>query len=625
MALKRRNFPFADIEKSGNLVQVFLNRAAFFGDKKALFYKVKGHSFESYSWQEWMQFVKETAMALYAMGIRKGDYVGILSENCPEWTFADLGCMSLGAITVPIYPTSSTEDIRYIIEHAKVKVVFVSNENQARKIQPFQSIFCTNAIIVFYTEGMDAQVSFKKFLENGRSYEASHQGFYEQCVKGVGADDLATIIYTSGTTGKPKGVVLTHRNFIENCVGSHAYVPLGETDIVLSVLPLSHVFERVAGYYFAVMWGAHIAYAESLQTVEKDILFIHPTIVFTVPRFFEKAYSRILEASKKASPVVRLIFNWAISIGTVVSERRQAGVKAGFRISLLYFLARLLVLNKIKFAFGNRIRFFVSGGAPLSQDLERFFHASGILILQGYGLTETSPVIAVNSPNNFRFGSVGRPIPNIKVRIAEDGEILTAGPCVMRGYFNDPQATAECIRDGWFHTGDIGHFDENGFLHITDRKKDIIVTAGGKNISPQNIENRILADSLFLQAVVVGDKRSYLCALLVPHKADVLEYARQHPCGSLPYEEILKHPSVNEWIQEHLDATMDGLANYETVKAFILLPQEFTQAGGELTPTQKIKRRVVMKEYQKEIDELYRKTDEEWAKRKLSLLSEHRG
>lgn len=619
MAQKRSGFPSDCVEENGNLIQVFRNRARIFGSKKALFYKIQGEYTGSYPWQEWMRIVRETAMALHSLGIRKGDHVGLLSENRPEWTFADLGILSLGAVTVPIYPTASLEDIRYIIDHADLKALFVSNEEQYRKIEGFRSKFLPTGIILFTPGGVGDAPSLESFREIGRCHDLSHGDLYELCVKSVGPDDLATIIYTSGTTGAPKGVMLTHRNFIANYQGSFQRVQIDERDSVLSFLPLSHVFERLGGYYFQAAYGVSIAYAESFTTVAEDIRKVKPTIVVAVPRFYEKTYARILEEVQKTAAWKRRLFSWAVRIGTKTAQMKIRGRAVPLWLAFYNRIAKRVVFNKIRQAMGGRIRFFISGGAPLSKDLARFFYAADIMILEGYGLTETGPVIAVNAVDDFRFGTVGKPISGIRVKIAEDGEILTQGPCVMKGYYNNPRATAECIKEGWFHTGDIGHFDDEGFLHITDRKKDIIVTAGGKNVSPQNIEGRILADPFFLQAIVLGDKRPYLCALLVPNKQEVLRYAAQHRLSDLAYEKILEHAGVQAWVREKIEKRMEGLAGFETVRAFILLPHEFTLGAGEMTPTLKIKRRVVMKEYQSAIDELYRKTDHERGKRQFSL------
>ncbi len=563
-----------------------------------------------------MERAREVTLALYAAGVRKGDPVGILAGNGPEWTFADLGILGLGAVTVPIYPTASIEDTRHVIEHARLKALFVATPEQYNKVRPFSKGLLAGGLVIFFPDETCSDLSFSNFKGKGRELALSAPDLYDRCVRDVGADDLATIIYTSGTTGTPKGVMLTHRNFIANYQAAFQYIQISDKDVVVSFLPLSHVFERLAGYYYQAAYGVSIYYAENFTTVAEDMLKARPTLVVAVPRFYEKMYARIHEQIRRASAPKRRLVEWAIRIGTRVAQMKIRGQRVPLGLSCLHTIAKRLVFDQLKRAMGGRLRFMISGGAPLPKELARFFYAADILILEGYGLTETSPVIAVNAPGDFKFGTVGKVIPGVRVKLAPDGEILTAGPCVMKGYYKDEAATAECIKDGWFQTGDIGSFDNEGFLKITDRKKDMIVLAGGKNVAPQNVEGRILSDPFFLQAVVLGDKRPYLCALLVPQKNEVLRFAHAAGLTSLAYDELLGHPELVGWARKRLDVAMDGLASYETVKAFILLPKEFDPAAGEMTPTLKIKRRVVMRAYQQKIDELYRQTDHEWSKQK---------
>lgn len=619
MARKRSGYPSDEAEENGNLPKTFLHRAGLYGERTALRYKVNGEYRGTYSWNAWMRKVRHVALGLYELGIRKGDFVGILSENCPEWTFADLGILSLGAVTVPIYPTASKEDMQHILSHSRLKSLFVSTEEHFRKIEHLKDSMHPNGLILFSSKGAPGVNSLADLINRGRLYEHNHDHLYGDCVNNVGPDDLATVIYTSGTTGAPKGVMLTHRNFIANCHGGIHHIPLAVTDTVVSFLPLSHIFERLAGYYFMAFYGVQIAYAENLMTVAEDVRLVRPTIMTAVPRFYEKVYAGIREAILKSPKWKQAFFNWAVRVGTRVSQIKMRGRRMPFGLWALYGIAQLLVFNKIRNALGGRIRFFISGGAPLSKDMARFFHAAGILILEGYGLTETSPVIAVNALEDFKFGTVGKPIPGVNVKIAEDGEILVSGPCVMKGYYNDPRATAETIRHGWLHTGDIGSFDDEGFLRITDRKKDIIVTAGGKNIAPQNIENRILADNLFAQVIVIGDKKPYLCALIVPSREELLRIRAEKGLSALSYEDLLKLPEIREFVAGRISNCLDGLSNYEQVKAFELFPREFTVGDGELTPTLKIKRRVVMKKCHQQIEDLYRRADREWAQRKVSV------
>lgn len=612
MALKRPEFPSDEIEANGNLPKVFLQRTSIYGDRTALRYKVQGKYCGRYSWRQWMENVRYVALGLHELGIRKGDTVGIFSENCPEWTFADLGTLSLGAVIVPIYPTSSKEDIHHVITHSKIKILFVSTEEQLQKVSQYKESLCPGGLILFFPKASSHVNTLDRLRARGRLYELNQGELYENCVANVGPDDLATIIYTSGTTGSPKGVMLTHRNLISNYQGSFQRIPIDDRDSVVSFLPLSHIFERLAGYYYMSAYGLIISYAESMATVADDIRLARPTIVTAVPRFYEKTYARIYGEVQNAPKWKQKLFHWAVRIGTRVSQMKIRGQKVPLGIGLLQKITKLLVFNKIKTALGGRIRFFISGGAPLSKTLARFFHAADMMIYEGYGLTETSPVIAVNAKNDFKFGTVGKPIPGIQVKISEEGEIMTSGPCVMKGYFGDEQATAAMIKDGWLYTGDIGNFDYAGFLRITDRKKDIIVTAGGKNIAPQNIEGRILSDGIFAQAVVIGDKKPYLCALIVPNRENFINAGTGKGWAGVPYEELLKRSDVLEFVTQRISQCLDGLASYEQIKSFELLPAEFTVAGGELTPTLKVKRRVVMKKYRELIDSLYQRTDAAW-------------
>lgn len=617
MPFKPAAFPSDSVEENGNLPQVFLKRALLFPAKVALRFKINGSFSGAFTWREWMQGVRETAMALSSMGVKKGDIVCILSENRPEWTFADLAILSLGAVVVPLYPASSSQDIAFILDQTRPKAIFVSNEDLFLKIQGCVDLFLDKGIVGFAMEGREGVQAMTSFRATGAQFDREHPDLYEACLKAVGADDLATIIYTSGTTGAPKGVMLTHRNLIANYQGAWQRIQIDESDSVLSFLPLSHAFERLAGYYYQAAYGVTIAYAENLATVPEDILKIRPTIVVAVPRFYEKIHARIMEVVRNWPAWKQSLFDWAVLVGNRNARLKIRGAKRSFWLLFFAWTAKLFVFNKLKRSLGGRLRFFISGGAPLSKELAHFFYAADILILEGYGLTETSPVIAVNAVDDFKFGSVGKPIPGIRVKIAPDGEILTAGSCVMKGYYKNEKATLEFLRDGWFHTGDIGYFDHEGFLHITDRKKDIIITAGGKNVSPQNIEARMLADALFVQAVVLGDRRPYLCALIVPNKDEILRHARDKHLANCSYEELLKHPMIHGWVGARIQARMEGLASFETVKAFILLGREFSTTSGHMTQTQKIKRRVVMKEYQLAIDELYRKTDQEWNQQKF--------
>lgn len=592
-----------------NLVRIFLNRSCKYKERPALYYKNPQKKYESITWTAWEHKVRRVCYGLDSYGIRYRDRVGILSENRPEWTMVDLGVLSLGGILVPVYPTSSVQDIAYYIENAGIQIFFVSTLEQLLRLkQVLLDNPAIDKVVLFQScEFIHPKlISFEEFLKLGDEKSRIEPDFFDRSVDKIQPSDEATIIYTSGTTGPPKGVLLTHGNFIENYLGAKRRIFISDKDVALSFLPLNHVFERLAGYYFMVFHGAEIWYAESMQTVGRDIIEARPTIGAAVPRFYEKIYAGIQEKVALASPAQRRIFNWAVKVGRKNYENVSLSRKGSIFDRLSLKIAGLLVFNKIKQKMGGKIRFFISGGAPLSKELGEFFFAAGILILEGYGLTETSPVIAVNTDKEFKFGTVGKPLPNINVRIADDGEILTAGPCVMEGYYKNDVATAEVMRDGWFHTGDIGEFDAQGYLKITDRKKDIIATSGGKKVAPQNIEMLISSDSLFSQVVVVGDKRNYLTALIVPNKEELLRKASELKLDTASWELLLREPSIYQWADQRLKTKTFGLAPYEQIKYFTFLANELTVASGELTPTMKVKRKVIAEKYSQVIADMYR-------------------
>ncbi|MBI4115195.1 MAG: long-chain fatty acid--CoA ligase [Candidatus Omnitrophica bacterium] len=585
---------------------MFIWRANCSPNKPALWFKKEGR-FQFFTWKEFQDRVQGVTLALYQLGVRRGDRVGILSENRPEWAFADLGILSLGAASVPIYPTSSRKDCHYVLEHAEVSVLFVSTVDQFEKIKPLVQEGKLKTVIGFDLREIQSPHvwTFTDCLEKGRLGNLNNSDLYDQLVQKVTRDDLATLIYTSGTTGPPKGVMLTHGNFLSNCEASSGVLLFPENERTLSFLPLSHVFERMAGYYFMIQQGASIAYAENMQTVAQDLLLVRPTVAASVPRFFEKMHAHIVDTVQKSSPLKQAIFHWSIEVGRKAGEKRATKKPLPPLLKLQFLLAKALVFNKLKRSLGGRIRFFISGGAPLAKELGEFFYAADVLILEGYGLTETSPVISVNRPDHFKFGTVGPPLPGVEVRIAEDGEVLTKGPLIMKGYFKNEEATREVIRDGWFYTGDLGEIDSDGFLKITGRKKDIIVTAGGKNISPQNIENEILGDSLFSQVVIIGDRKPYLVALVVPNRHELERLSKEEGIQSSSWEDLLRKNRIHEIVAQRLRERTKEFAHYEQIQYFHLLPKELTQDAGELTPTLKVKRRVVMERYASIIEALY--------------------
>jgi long-chain acyl-CoA synthetase len=599
---------FDEHELKKTLASIFFDRAQAYGDRTALLRKNKeSKTYSGISWTEWADQVKWTALGISTIGVKRGDRVAILSENCPEWAIADLAILSLGAIVVPLYFTSSTPEIEYILENAGVEVLFVSSSAQLERITSLLTKNVLRHVIVFESIPCHGKVLHLDVIKEKGKKEESAQREFISSLQSVSSDEVATLIYTSGTTGPPKGVMLTHKNFISNYLACHKRIHVSETDTALSFLPLSHVFERLAGYYFLIFHGVQIAYAENMQTVPDDIQLVKPTLSAAVPRFYEKVYARILEKVDAGPALAKHLFYWALKVGKARSRYVFEKKSLPLGLALQFALAKALVFKKIKNKLGGRLRFFISGGAPLSKELAEFFYAAGILILEGYGLTETSPVISVNAPDAFRFGTVGKPLDKVEVKIASDGEILVRADSVMKGYYKNPKATEEVMAEGWFHTGDIGLIDPDGFLKITDRKKDIIVTSGGKNVSPQNIENLLLGDRLFSQVVVLGDKRNYLVALIALNKDEVLRYAEQLKIDSRDWKKLLAEPEIYEWVEFRIKEKTKDLAPYEQIKYFALLERELSQESGEMTPTLKIRRKIIMEKYSDIIEGLYSK------------------
>jgi len=540
--------------------------------------------------------------------VEKNDKIAIISGNRPEWIYSDLAALSVGAVVVPLYPTSATKEISHILEHSGAVVLFAELMKDVERIksdfcgfESFKKVVCfepvrtSNPRLVFFPE-----------LMRGAEMTPEEKNEIEESIKAIQPDDIASIIYTSGTTGVSKGVMLSHRNFLTNCYDAQAALPLDENDVSLSFLPFSHVFERMAGYYLAILCGFVTAFAENLETVQHNLLEVKPTIARAVPRFFEKIYININTKIKQRHPLLQSIFRWALDVGRKAYDYRLTKKPLPFFLNLQSYLVDRLFFSKIHKALGGRMRFMISGGAPLAKGLAEFFYSVGVLVLEGYGLTETSPVISVNRPKAFKFGSVGKPVDHVAVKIAGDGEVLVRGESVMRGYFRDDKATKDTIRDGWLYTGDLGMLDADGFLYITGRKKDIIVTSGGKNISPQKIENIVLEKSGIAQIVLIGDKRKYLTALIVP---SFPEMKRELLCEGIPPDAapktLIQDIRIHQFIRKRLDDCTRELGSHEKIKYFTLLARELALEQGEMTPTFKIKRQVVGERYRETIDRMY--------------------
>ncbi len=572
-------------------------------------YKADG-KYTNISWIEAQRKVVGLGLGLLSMGVRKGDMIALFSENRWEWIITDIAILSIGAVDVPIYATSSGEEAAYIINDSGSKIVIVSDKDHLDRILSVKSkIKGVGKIITFEAVEIDDKniLSLEQVIAMGDKAQDSSI-FYEQ-LDATCPGDLATLIYTSGTTGPPKGVMLTHDNFVSNVKQCYATHPMiSHYDQALLFLPCSHSFGRTVGLYLMIYIGAIISLAEDFSTVLQNFQEIRPTLIISVPRLFEKAYSGVFSQIEAASPLRKRLFSWATNMADRAVDYRVHNKEMPFILSLQYDVADMLVFSRIRAALGlDKAKVFVNGGGPLAAKIDRFFNSIGINVHNGYGLTETTPVTNTNTFEVFEFGSVGLPLPDTQIMIAEDGEVLVKGPQVMKGYYNQPEATnAAFTEDGWFKTGDIGFIDEKGCLHITDRKKDLIITGGGKNIAPQNIENTLMTDRFIEQAVVIGEGRKFLSALVVPNFAELASYAKQQGISFDSNEDLIRKPEVVHFYDERIHSIMKVFARVEQIRKFTLLPNEFTQETGELTPTLKIKRKIIGEKYASVIEEMYK-------------------
>jgi long-chain acyl-CoA synthetase len=555
--------------------------------------------------------VRRVRLGLESIGIQRGDRVAILSENRPEWAIADFACLTSGVTDVPLYPSLPAEQLRYPLRDSGTAAMFVSTEAQAEKIAAIRGdLPALKTVVVFDAAAAGrADMTLDALEQRGAAIDSPSRAasFRDEALR-VQPDDLATLIYTSGTTGEPKGVMLTHDNIYSNVAATRNALAMRGDDVSLSFLPLSHILQRMGDYWFLAT-GTCIAYVDSFDLVPLAMSQVRPTIAISVPRLYEKMYARVLENALAGSAIKKRIFFWARSVADRWADEKLAGREPAGFLAFQYRVAQRLVFSKLKARTGGRLRYFVSGGAPLAPEINKFFYAAGLMILEGYGLTETSPVIGVNTPENFRIGTIGKPIDGVEVKIADDGEILTRGPHVMRGYYNKPDATREAIDgEGWFKTGDIGVI-EDGFVRITDRKKDIIVTAGGKNIAPQPIENAVKTNKYVSQAVMIGDKRKFPVMLVVPNWDNLEKWAKVKNILWTDRAQLLAMPTVQAKMDKEVRSKFEGLASFETPKKVALLEHDFSVDSGELTPTLKVKRRVVDRNYKTIIDGLYSERD----------------
>ncbi len=589
------------------LVDVFTRVARKHKRLDTLNYKNDGR-WVSMSSDEMLQRSKHIAAGLHAIGARPGDRVALLSESRVEWTLTDAGSIFAGTIDVPIYPTLTPPQVRYILNDSGACILFLANREKYDEIKEALGE-CPEVkhIIFFDAQGITSTegLTLAQLEEKGRELEQREPGYVDRLASQTRPDDLATIIYTSGTTGEPKGVMLTHSNLVTNLIDSSGHLSFGEHDTALSVLPLSHVFERQAMYMY-LHQGMAVYFAESLQTVGPNLREVHPTVLVGVPRIFEKIYQRIQERAAETGRIASALLAWSVSVGKEYAQRVIAHQPVPAFLKLKHRIASKLVFSKWQWAFGGRMRLLVSGGAALPEELSYIYIGAGIPIVQGYGLTETSPVITTSRIEDNRVGTVGKAIPNVEIRIAEDGEIEVRGPNVMRGYYNKPEETrAVFTGDGWFKTGDIGALDQDGFLRITDRKKELFKTSGGKYISPQPIEQAIKASRFVNQVVLIGAERKFPAALVVPVWEQLESYCKLKGIEFKSHSELCHHPRIIDLIQRQIDGLTPNLAKYERIKKVALLENEFTIEGGELTPTLKVKRRVIDQKYRDVIEKLY--------------------
>lgn len=571
-------------------------------------YKVDG-KYIGITYEEFREETEIFSLGLTSLGFKKDEKISIISENRPEWIYSDMAILILGGLDVPLYPSLTAESIEFILNNSDSKGIIVSTKFQLNKILKIRKKCKSLEFIIVLNEfdriEDDSSIfTFKEIQEKGKEFRLKHPTLFAESIQLADENDLCTIIYTSGTTGEPKGVMLTHKNILANSKAALEVLPIKDTDIWLSFLPLSHIFERMTSYYTGFASGGTMCFAESIEKISTNLLEVRPTLMTSVPRLFERMYARIIKKVESQPKKKQKIFYWAVNVNKQYYDLKKQE-KSSFILNVKHKLADKLVCEKLRKFTGGRLRFFVSGGAALPRELAEFFEAIGILIVEGYGLTESSPVIAANKPDDYQFGSVGKIMPNLEVKIAYDGEILVKGPSIMKGYYKNKKETDKVLKDGWLYTGDIGVFDARGFLMITDRKKHLFKTSGGKYIAPTPIENLFATSKYIDQFVVIGDRRMFISALVVPDFEAIKEYA---DTNNIRYEEnkdLIVNDEIYKLIEKDMVKFQKQLANFERVRKFVLLDKPFTIENGEITPSLKIKRKVVEQRYEKLIDSMY--------------------
>jgi len=622
-----------DLNATITLPRVFLRGSQHYHSKVALMEKRNG-KYQPLTYAQVLDQARAFGMGLIDMGVQMHDRIAIFLKNSPAWVVSDFGTMFAGGATVPIYETLIPEAVRHILKDSGAVGIVIEDKNQFEKIKSiWPELPALRFVVLKKPEGVvtkkDKIISLEDFLKKSSEALKKDPSAIDKRLDQLKRDDVASIVYTSGTTGDPKGVMLTHRNFLSNVYGVTSVTDVGARDVMLSLLPLSHVFERTIGYYVPILFGATIAYAESIETISQNLLEVRPTVCCAVPRLFEKIYSKMLKKIDESNPMKRKLFNWALEVGRQVwivqDKHRRSQLKDrrqrhrpeerhefdGLMIrnpalKVSYALAEKLVYTKLRQSMGGRLRFFVSGGAALNSDVINFFRNLNISIYEGYGLTESSPVISFNFAQKFKPGTVGKLLPHVLVKLSPEGEILAKGPNIMKGYFNNAKATAEAIdSEGWLHTGDVGIFDEDNFLKITDRIKEIIVMSNGKNVAPLPIENKLTQSPVIANAMAVGNNRKFISALIFPSLPELQALGKSLGLASTKFEDLCKDKKIHDRLGKLVAEVNETLSRYEQIKRFEIIPCELTAESGEITPTLKLKRRILDKKFADVIEKMY--------------------
>ena len=598
-------------EKTMN--DVFHNRVHKYGNRLAIEKKMSG-VWHKATWNEYYDRARAVGLGLWSLGVKKGNMVSLLSENRLEWLYTDMGSLGIGICVIPVYPTLAAEEIEYIINNSESKVIIPENKNQLKKALEIVDK-CPSLEKIIVMEEKDATghpkiMSFKNLMELGYKKHAEDPTLFEKLSQEVTVDDLATIVYTSGTTGLPKGAMITHGNIFWVVKSLDAIKPpfASDKDCTVPFLPLSHVFERIAGHFYGMYCGITASYAESIETLLADFEEKRPTMILAVPRVCEKVYQKIMAQVKEQSPFKQKIFAWGQKVGDRISERREKHKRIPLFLKLKYKIAYAIIFKKLQDKLGGRVTWMTASGAPTAEEIIRFFNAAGITVIQGYGMTEATAPATMQSLADYRMGTTGKPIPGMDIKIADDGEILLKGGNVIKGYWKLPNETRDAFTpEGYFMSGDIGMFDEEGNLLITDRKKDLIITSGGKNVAPQKIENMFKSDPLFTQFIVIGERKKYLTGLCNINPEEAVALANEESITFNSPAELLENPKFLDIVQKHVDERNRHLGAYENIIKIKIIKSDFSQEGGELTPSLKLKRKVVLQKYKDLVDEMYGK------------------